>query len=146
MSERPITKFNSDTELQASLDEWQARLGLSDWIITAELVDTIDEDDCAGGICDWLEIQKVARIRIAKNTCTFKLKGKDIGKAPAELLLVHELLHCVIVTPTPCAGGEKFETVMTDAYFHSVVEQMAKALIMAKYNITLDWFKAGDEM
>ena len=39
------------------------------------------------------------------------------------------------------AEGAGIEVLTHDMMTHSNVERLAKALYMAKYNITLDWFK-----
>lgn len=57
-----------------------------------------------------------------------------------ELVLVHELLHLII--PIENHNEETLETIMYDRTMHGIIERMAKALIMTKYDMKLEDFLA----
>lgn len=67
-----------------------------------------------------------------------KYYGDRIMKYCAEIILVHELLHCKMnwISNNDTYEGKYFDTVE-----HALLEQMAKSLIMAKYNVGLEYFK-----
>jgi hypothetical protein len=67
------------------------------------------------------------------------LDDEIVGKQPQELVLVHELLHCKISILNNDIGT--YEVDMTEYFYHSLLEQLAKSLIMAKYDLTFDYFK-----
>lgn len=128
----PIMEFKTDEELQAYLKEWQTRLFLDDWIIKAEIV----------------PLSELPSGTVAENAYEYTLKSSDIrlgklnndgNKEYHELSLVHELLHLKFIFTD---GGENtLECSFMARYEHMMIEQMAKSLIMAKYNIDFDWFK-----
>ena len=134
----PITKFNSDEELQACLEWWQAKLGLQDWIIKGVLSDMKDDDETAGR-CIHIPTEKVALIKINSNMSFIELHEHRIMKSPMELTLVHELLHARISVLENKEGT--YEAKLAEAFEHTLIEDMAKALIMTKYNIGLDYFR-----
>ena len=68
------------------------------------------------------------------------IMGERVVKYFAEKTLVHELLHLKYNWFVP--QKESVESVYYDTLEHSLLEQMAKSLIMAKYNIPLSWFKS----
>jgi hypothetical protein len=133
----PIMVFKNQSQLTASLKEWQKRLGLNDWEIKA-IIDDMDECPYRGVDCTHLAVEKSAIIRIHKDDCNIELRDIKVRKSPQELTLVHELLHCkmsILEHPNSAEGQSVYYIE------HTAIEDIAKALIMAKYNITLDWFK-----
>lgn len=135
----PIMQFTSQQQLDESLKEWQARLGLSDWIIKSKLCKVLDSI-FANGNCFSNYIAKTAEISILKEPN--ENSGTNYMKFCAEETLVHELLHCVIygstiINENKCSISEQY----MDTRIHAELESLAMAFIMAKYNLTLDWFK-----
>lgn len=130
----PIEEFTSQLMLDQSLKEWQKRLFLDDWIIKARIV-TPDEFTLENvcGENDFDITNKCCVIRIMNK----KDYGNRVMKYCAELILVHELLHCKYnwLNAPDTMEGKYF-----DALEHSLLEQMAKSLIMAKYGLPLDYF------
>ncbi len=128
----PIMEYKNDKEAIESLKEWQDRLFLNDWIIKIQLVpltDLIGQNT--------YELSNKASLISIDPYCN---KG-DMGmtKDPHELILVHELLHLKF---TLTDGVNKTtEGLFLSFHEHSLIEQMAKSLIMAKYNIGFNWFK-----
>lgn len=133
---QPIIEFETKEELDASLKEWQERLFLHDWIIQVQIKQKHEllENDCDGCVCcNW--VRKSAKIELLEKECENPVEVKFCQ----EKTLVHELLHCVYFCPE--LDKPTIEEVYHDVKEHSIVEQLAKSLIMAKYNIPFDWFK-----
>lgn len=135
----PIMEYADQAELDASLAEWQDRLFLNDWIIKAAIVDKCA--DINGKNCIATNTHnhdnKDAFIEIER------LSGDHEGhycKLPQEGSLVHELLHCKYCWFS--YDEENADGCVLNVYHHQQLEQMAKSLIMAKYGIGFDWFKA----
>ena len=135
MSE-PIMEFKTIEEAKACLKEWQDRLFLSDWIIKIKLC--TPEEFTLEDVVGENEYQidgKNCVIRILKP----EFYGDRMIKYCAEQILIHELLHCKYCWLSPPAG--KIESVYFDTLEHAQLEQMAKSLFMAKYNLPFSWFK-----
>ena len=60
-----------------------------------------------------------------------------MAKVCHEQTLVLELLHCKY---NIIERSNEYESKFLDDHQHMLLEQMAKSLIMAKYNIGLEWF------
>lgn len=130
--------FKSEEELYKYLKWWQKKLFLTDWIIKASICppdDFITED--AMGENEFNIVNKCCTIRILDS----KYYGKRIMKYCAEKVLVHELFHCKY---NWIADNDSYESKYVDIMEHGLLEQMAKSLIMAKYDLTLDYFKNID--
>ena len=136
----PIKIYENDMQLQSSLKEWQARLFLDGWCITVELVDKCSADEYGtSGLNTHLPIQKTAYIEILKNSFEIIEQKVFIGKQPQELVLVHELLHCKFGVVYNAQGT--YEAKIAEYHDHSLLEEISKSLIMAKYDLSFDWFK-----
>lgn len=133
----PIMEFKTQEELDASLAEWQTRLFLNDWTIRAVLCDyepmQSKEAVAENEIC---VVRKSCTIRIVQSI--YLPKGRP-EKDCAEASLVHELCHCLFNHLD--IDYSVYEKQFFDVHEHMRLEQMAKSLIMAKYNLTFDWFK-----
>lgn len=75
-------------EALALVPEWQKRLRLQDWTITAVVTD--QRDDCGGGRVNLLADYKDAKIIILNPE---KIPADWLGNRDPEVPLVHELLH-----------------------------------------------------
>lgn len=130
MDATPIMEFKNIHEAVACLKEWQERLGLSDWIIQIDLCHPREPDwHNAQAMCDWRTVNKTALVSIIKP----EFSPNQITKYCAEKFLVHELLHCTFsILQTQDEG---FNTLL-----HRTQEDLAKALIMAKYGVKHDYF------
>ena len=133
----PIIRFESEEHLYASLKEWQDRLFLNDWIIKVSIVDEIYNDEGE-------QLQGQNSFQVDNKACHIKLLKPNedaetrIVKFCQEVTLVHELLHCKY---NWCQAPTSHEGVYYDVSEHALIEQMAKSLIMAKYNLPFEWFK-----
>jgi len=132
----PITAFKSNEELQTCLEWWQSKLGLQDWIIKSKLTNDLQDIGNHSEI-SFNVVGKHAMIRIRPYDSVEA--GEWIAKQPQELVLVHELLHCLIYEIEK--DTESIELIIYNQQQHQLIESMAKALIMAKYDIGLDYFR-----
>lgn len=130
----PIEEFTNQIMLDACLSSWQKKLFLNDWIIKASVVkpdEFLEENVCGEN-----------EFSIVNKSCYIRLMSKEdygnrIEKYCAEKILVHELLHCKYnwLAPPNTMEGKYF-----DEMEHALIEQMAKSLIMTKYDIGYDYF------
>lgn len=127
--------FNSKEELNNCLKWWQEKLFLTDWIIKAKICEPCEfVDDGNMGENSFDMVNKCCVIRILDK----KYYGNDrIMKYCAEKILVHELLHCLY---NWSGNEESYEGKYVDIMEHGLLEQMAKSLIMAKYDLSFDYF------
>lgn len=126
--------FNSKEELKTCLKWWQEKLFLADWIIKASICEPCDFDNEGNmGENSFDMVNKCCVIRILDK----KYYGNRIMKYCAEKVLVHELLH---LKYNWIANESTYEGKYVDVMEHGLLEQMAKSLIMAKYNLNLDYF------
>lgn len=133
-SSSPIDKYTCQDELNQSLKEWQSRLFLDDWIIKTNICEPTDFIvQGRSGENEFQIVNRCCVIRIIDP----KYYGDRIMKYCAELILVHELLHCKYnwLKDDGTYEGKYFDTMD-----HALLEQMAKSLIMAKYGVGLDYF------
>lgn len=127
--------FNSKEELNECLKWWQEKLFLTDWIIKAEVCkrEKFKSEDMCAGENYFVTVNRCSLIHILEKE-EYE-KENTIMKYCAEKTLLHELLHLKFA----------FAEVDQDEYtIHALIEQMAKSLIMAKYNLTLDYFENGE--
>lgn len=136
----PIMEFDNQEHLQSCIEEWKKILFLQDWTIKGILVDPplVDEDsgDELCGLNSFQVVNKCSAIHIVRPTDDIKSR---IVKYCAEENLVHELLHCKYNWTQKEANS--IEYAYYDTLEHSLIEQMAKSLIMAKYNLQFEWFQ-----
>lgn len=131
--------FNTKEELNECMKWWQEKLFLTDWIIKARICEPCDfKDEGNMGENSFDMVNKCCIIRILDK----KYYGNDrIMRYCAEKVLVHELLH---LKYNWIANEGSYEGKYVDVMEHGLLEQMAKSLIMAKYNLTLDYFENGE--
>lgn len=138
MNTEPICIYKNQEELDASLQEWQTRLFLDDWIIKAELFDLNDMPDGKNlGFCTHYDDTKAAFISIAK--LSPEEASNELIKPCHERVLVHELMHCKRLSFA--TDSESIQDAEFRVSEHAHIEQMAKSLLMAKCGVGLDWFK-----
>lgn len=130
----PKMFFDGLDEMAAVQKEWQRRLGLTDWWIASTICGRED-----------MELQDVAgesEVQWANKCGTISLLRREdmpddlLVKEPQELTLIHELLHFKFFTcDADSREGAYYETMQ-----HQLLEEIAKALYMAKYGLSWDWF------
>lgn len=133
----PKCVFKDLAEAQKYLAEWQERLFLTDWIIKLWLTDEpiFSDGKRRLGECDYRQAERYALITLAMPDIE---TTSTIGKFCHERVLVHELLHCKFNFACEPTNAEMVFYCTAE---HALLEQMAKSLIMAKYNVGLDFFK-----
>ena len=116
----------------AKLEEWQERLGLTDWRIRLHdcvpAAEMLEEN--VAGFTEFQEVNKTARIQI--------LDPDDYGERVIpfeyERILVHELLHLKL-----CLIAETFgQDIMQERIAHQLIDDLARAFVDAK--------QTGEEM
>lgn len=124
-------KFDNIEQLSKCANEWCAVLGLQDWCIVYELR---DEDSASAelGHNDYDFESKTSVVTI------YKTVKNDYFNVFQEETLIHELLHCKY----PIAyNGENAESVLCASFQHQVLNDMARALFMTKYGMTIEDYK-----
>lgn len=135
MELEPKLYIDTEEELLELAKEWQNKLLLNDWIIGFALVTNRDMSDIEfAGESDVQYVNRCGTVSI--------LRKEDYPeflfiKQPMELVLIHELLHFKFMT----LENGTLEGCYWNEKQHQLLEDMAKALYMAKYNLTMDWFK-----
>ena len=135
----PCMEFESEEQAYQCLDYWQNKLFLNDWIFKLHLAEPdsseLEKDgDQMSGTIHMTFQEKCAVINIAR--LTEDLKGR-ITKVCHECILVHEMLHTMynwIIPPSTHEG------MYLDEKEHQLLEQMAKSLVMVRYNLDYGWF------
>lgn len=134
MKAEPKMHFDSERDMFLCLKEWQARLGLRDWKIFARLCgrEEMSNKDWAGE----------SNVQHANRYGTISiLRAEDIPedamiKQPQEETLIHELLHFHF----PSFEEESREEAVYEMMQHQIIQTIAHALYMAKYDIGEEWF------
>lgn len=138
----PIITFKDDEELNECVRWWKDRLFLHDWSITAHLVDEAFEDDErtreVAGLNKFQWLHQTSIISISRKQVEDGVAIEDsVIKVCAEKTLVHELLHLRMnwLSPPYSHEGNYY-----DAMEHQKLEQFARSLILAKYQLPANWF------
>lgn len=142
MENKPILHFEDEKQFQDTLKYWIDKLMLFDWVIVATRtnevldVDSCEDDDICWGYTRPDFENKTARIQIY----TGRINEDDpiAFQNFEELTLVHELVHLRFGL---MKEGTLYEDLVTNTHQHSVIESFAKSLILAKYDLTFDYFK-----
>lgn len=128
---KPIEFFKNNVQLRARMEYWKPILGLSDWEIVVKLAtkEEMEHPNYAGQCCS-NQIQKSAVIFLRSDA---KEISKDAYfKQYQEEVLLHEMLHCKL----KLYESDKYEEAITELVHHTLIEDMAKAIFYAKYNMT----------
>lgn len=132
----PIMEFTSIEQAYDCLQYWQEKLFLQDWTIKLLL--------CSPEDMNMQEVCGENVYQVENNCCVIKILkpeyyGDRITKYCAEHILIHELLHCLYNWLE--RHYDSIEVAYYDTLEHARIEQMAKSLLMVKYNLKFDWFK-----
>lgn len=137
---KPIDIFESQEQLEKKLREWQHILFLDSWLILAHITDEIvdangDKVEDAAGFNTFVFESSQSSIQILSKQ-SYEDNG-NLYKHCMEKDLVHELLHCKYAW---MQNGGSYEGTYLEAKEHQLLEEMAKSLIMAKYDVGYDYF------
>lgn len=145
MNSTPVINFETDEALTEAMRYWQRVLLMQHWTIKARLApaDALGDEDEDGtrtcGLCTHQIPEQCATIQIMRAE---DWQGDSDRKFCQELFLVHELLHPKLWRPYSVGTAHTAEGLLADAHDHVLVDQMARSLLMAKYDINHDWFLA----
>lgn len=133
----PILEFKDEQQAYECLKEWQTRLFLDDWIVMLDLCDD-------PVICDGKECAGMHSTEYSIKTSVFSIYKKAhtenrISKHATESTIIHELLH--LKYPMYEFMNESVQDIEYRSQTHMLIEQMSKSLLMAKYDLSFDWFK-----
>ena len=129
--------FDTLDELMNCFKKWQPRLGLSDWNIGLALLPAkeMDADDVAG----WSEVQWVNRCGAIEIMRKEDMPKDLLIKQVHECTLIHEMLHFKFFSLS-VSKDSTVEEMYYDMSQHQLLEELARALFMAEYNLTPEWF------
>jgi len=133
---KPKLYFKDAKEANELLEEWKERLFLRDWHINLYFADELENNYAGQNESDFLNITSIITM-LTGRALKIKLDGA-VQKQPQEQILIHELLHSKIMSYEQ--DHPTIEGVLHDTIQHQTIEQLAKALYMAKYNLSYDWF------
>ena len=132
----PKLYFDNEHELLDVVHEWQERLGLSDWYIAARICkrEDMNLEDCAGES----EVQFLHKCALVSILRKEDLPNDLLIKQPMEETVIHELLHCRFIS----FDEHSREDAVFEIMQHQLLNDMARALFITKYNLSPDWFIA----
>jgi hypothetical protein len=133
----PIMEFESDEQAQTCAEWWIRKLFLNNWLIRVRMVGLNEMGHDRWGENEMYLEESTSEIRILKK----EYCGNMSVKHCAEAILVHELLHCKNHFAGFSGKNPIVEALYMDKAEHSLLEQMAKTLIMVKYGLDFAWFK-----
>lgn len=129
----PTCHFKNESEFKMAAEKWKHILQLDNWCIYAELARLPELMPDTFGTCD---------VNHAARTAHIVIKASPISMFPRwceELTLVHELMHCIVIVPEE--DSETIEGALYTMQQERLVETMAKSLLMARYNVDMNWFQ-----
>ena len=128
----PICEFQNKKQLQDCCRDWQHKLMLDHWVIYAGFHTAAEYPDECGHV----------EFSIANETATITILDKmptgRITRSCAELSLIHELLHLKLGW---LEANETYEAIYLDEKQHQLIHELARSLLMTKYDVDYDWFK-----
>lgn len=130
--------FENEDDLHKCYLKWQKRLGLQDWCIGVGLVDPEDMEEGRAGESDVQWVNKCGTIKILKKE---HMPTDLLIKQPHEASLIHEMLHFKFVAFEEKSREESIYQLMQ----HQKIEELARALFMAEYNLQPNWFWEKDD-
>ena len=129
----PVITFESQQQAEECLAYWQEKLFLNNWIIKVKLVEPEEIEGCQGSN-SFVHSLMSSLISISK----YHEEGL-VAKECHEQTLVHELLH--LKYNLMDSDSKSYESTFLSMEEHRLLEQLAKSLIMVKYNLSFNWFK-----
>lgn len=139
----PKMYFDTLYEMRECANEWMKRLCLNDWIIRADFASTSEMKlEGTAGECEPDFVNRWATIRILRKE-DLKDPSVYIARQPMELVLIHELLHCRFMQFEDEERSIEMMTYSTAA--HQLLNDVARALYMAKYGLNMEWFEPKGE-
>lgn len=138
MMTEPIMTFKDNAQLRECMLWWKERLFLHDWSISAVLSDDVHEEG------EEKQLAGLNTFQIIHMTSFIQINTKEPGNMPTSIArtcqentLVHELLH---LRMNWLEAPYNHEGSYYEALEHQKIEQFARSLILAKYQLPPDWF------
>ena len=126
-----VERFTDTSQIKECAKYYIQLLGLQDWRIIYDLTDDFREDWAGMNERDYTS--KIAKISIRKSMP----QDKDMWvKQPHEEVLIHELLHCKFIN----VSSDTVEGTMFEQVYHTLLDDMARAILKARYNLTDDYY------
>jgi len=132
---KPINKFKDLTQLRECAKYYIELLGLQDWVIQFRISNDI-EKNCAG-YNDSVFENKSSLITLTKD-----IPENKFFNSPQECTLIHELLHCKYPIKFK---NDYYESEMVADVQHQLLDDMARAIYKARYNLTNECFRGNGE-
>lgn len=129
----PKMYFDTEEELFECFKKWQKRLCLSDWNIGLALVEPDDIEKGNAGESDVQWVHRCGTISILKKEY---IPNDLLLKQPHEESLIHEMLHFRFLAFEEKSREEATFEIMQ----HQLLDDMARALFLAEYDLQSDWF------
>lgn len=139
MAKQPIMKFKDLEDGYYWLEYYKKILFLQDWTIKLEFVDA-DDGSYVGAEVSYHAPEKEAGITIFRYSDEFS--KQTIVKLCEQKLLLHELFHIKLDLPYNyfVNGPDNLEKRVLSEKNHQLVDDMAKSMLMAQYNLDFSWF------
>jgi hypothetical protein len=122
-----VDRFENLEQIKECAKYYIKLLGLQDWRIVFAHTDDFNPE--WAGQCESIYAEKCAFISIKKT-----IPDNLWLKQPQELTLIHELLHCKF----PIQDEENLNNNMYYTLWHQILDDMARAIFNARYNLTND--------
>lgn len=137
MKSKPIIAFESEEQMVQCAKEWKKRLFLDNWCIGIKFAheSEMSKNGRAGeSEVHWENMEGTIYILYPQDLPEF------FNNTSQEEALIHELLHFKYMGFFQ-NGSSTIEGVYYDVMQHQLLEQMARSLFLAKYDLPSDWFK-----
>lgn len=140
----PIIKFEDEKQMIELLKEWKKRLYLDDWEIAIYFAHQCEMSK--NGLAGESNVNFVNMCGEIKILYPNDFDPKEyIMRQSQEQVLIHELLHFKYMGFEE-NGASTIEGAYYDEMQHQLLEQMARSLFLAKYDLQPDWFKHNTDV
>lgn len=146
--QHPIERFKNVDEMIACAKEWEKIMMLDNWSIKYELLDSLmdNDDEPIGGVCRRDPIYQAAHIKLHRDVTKDPKFDEDFPHGNTirynhEHILVHEMCHISVDVFSSVPRNTIENAFYMDNGSHRLVEVMTRSLLMARYGLTIDWFR-----
>lgn len=136
MQDNPIMVFENIEQAYECLDWWKSKLHLEHWVIHLAIIPYFESplDSTYMGKCISDHVNNCGMIYLASHET---LSENCIMTLCDEKVLVHELLH---LRYPSIVDSTNYASAYMDIEEHRKIEELAKSLIMVKYDLPFSWF------
>ena len=130
-------EFENQTQAYEALKFWKHLLFIDHWIVKISFVEK--------GGCNFKNTENNGLNEFVISHCASHIKLENptedskgrIVKCCQEQILIHELLH---LKYNWVMNTDTYEGKFLEESEHQLLEQMSRSLLIARYNLTPDWF------